>query len=133
MAIKPLIEFANNPLNVVPAEAAELAKITGISESELQNEIINYNSELNLSKGDENLEILMGFKLLSKSYAIAVSIFPNSYSCESSFSKLNFILNEFRSSLTNENAIDSLLTACSEIELDFKKIVKTFDCKIYLE
>lgn len=131
--IKPLIIFGNDPSKVEPKDATELAQITGISETELQMDIVKYNSELSLAKGDNDLNILKRFKFLAKAYSIAISIFPNSYNCESSFSKLNFILNEYRSSLTNDNASDCLLTACSDLELDFKKIIKKFDCKIFFE
>ena len=131
-AINSLIKFGDAPSKVLPNDAPELAQFIDVKALDLQFEIINYNSELELAGDDSDLAILKNFKKLKDLFALAKSIFPNSYSCESSFSSLNYILNEYRSSLTNENMRDCLMTACSCLSLDFKKIVKRFDRKAFL-
>ena len=52
------------------------------------------------------------------------------YLCESAFSKMNFILNEYRTNLTQLHLEDTLMAACSSIALDFDKIVAKLDCQI---
>ena len=130
--INSFIKFGDAPSKILKNDALELAKFIDVKTLDLQIEIINYNSELELAKDDSDLAILKNFKKLKDLFALAKSKFSNSYSCESSFSSLYYILNEYRSSLTNENISNCLMTACSSLKLDFGKIVKKFDCKAFL-
>ena len=75
-------------------------------------------------------EIFSTNKILSLTHSKILSLFTDSYLCESALSKMNFILNWYRSNLTQLHLEDTLMAVCSSIELDFDKIVDKVDCQM---
>ena len=83
-----------------------------------------------LQSSTKSLELLKQYKLLTLIYAKITSIFPDSYLCESAFSALNFILNEYRTSLTLENTQNCLKIAINVDEIDFMELVGRMNCQV---
>ena len=70
------------------------------------------------------------FKILSRSYLKIMSVFSSSYKCEMSFSAMNFIMNQYRSSLTQNHLRDCLIVSLSSFEISFTSVVKQLQCQI---
>lgn len=100
-----------------------------INYEQLRNDFIDYKSQLALVE-DDNLKILGQFSALSLALSKVMSIFADSYLCESSFSKMNFILNEFRSRLTQQHLESCLIVACSAVDIDFDDLALNYECRV---
>ena len=123
--VRVLIDFGTDPRKISSDEISEIGQLLGIDLFKLKSEFIEFKSKSLCSRYDDFLKIIVNYDVLKIAYAKVLSIFPSSYSCEAAFSRMNFILNEFRSSLTQTHLKNCLVIACSEIELDFEKFVKT--------
>lgn len=129
--IKSLLEFAKNPLEVVFIDLKNCCETFQIPLKETNMELIKLRSQLSIgSQHIDEIKVLMQFANLRQIYANILSIFPSSYLCESSFSKLNFILNEYRSNMTQEHVKNALIVATSNLILDLTKLVLRMDCQI---
>lgn len=84
----------------------------------LRAEFHQYKSTI-LLNNDSDHKILSTYKTLAMALCKILSIFADSYLCESSFSKMNFIMNEYRSRLTQQHLADCLMIACSDLPVDF--------------
>ena len=85
---------------------------------------------MQLQSKEMSIQTLKNFKMLKLAYAKILSMFPDSYICESTFSKLNFILNQYRSNLTQKNLLNCIKIACNDSEIDFEEIVKDMFCQV---
>ena len=128
-SIVPLMKFAKSPTSVTLNDIDIIAEKLGVNKTELKNDTNKYKSELLLVE-DPDLSILKRFKTLKVTYAKIFSIFSSSYACESAFSRLNYIYNNFRSSMTQQNVENCLQIATSNIELNLEKIVSEMKCRI---
>lgn len=120
--IRILIDFGRDPAKITTSEIVEIGQILGIDPILLKGQFIKFKAAF-LSSRDCHKKFIIDQPLLCVAYAKVLSILPSSYSCESIFSSLNFIVNEFRSVLTQSHIKDLLLIACSEIDIDLKKFV----------
>ena len=93
-------------------------------------EFIQFKSKMVLQSSSKSIELLKKFDYLRLLYAKILSIFPDSYLCESAFSALNFIVNEYRASLTDQNASNCLKIALNDSLFDFYDIIDTMNCQI---
>lgn len=106
-----------------------------ISKALLQMEIIDLQEDLLLQMHkDKSVQEFWG-KHVSDKYgnckklAIYLStMFGSTYLCESSFSKMNFLKNKYRSRLTDAHLEDTLRICCSQREPNFKKLAQDKKC-----
>lgn len=56
------------------------------------------------------------------------TMFASTYTCESSFSKMNFIKNRFRSRLTDAHLNNLMRISCTTLAPNFKDVVQTKKC-----
>ena len=94
-----------------------------------KHELNKMKSMLELGGGVESQ--LLQFKSLKKLMACSLAIFPSSYLCESTSSVMNFVLNQYRSNLTQEHLIDAVLVAITKIEVNIKKLCLKMICQIW--
>lgn len=125
----PLMRFAKSPDKTEADDVTAISELLNLSRQSFMQELNEYRSEILLVK-DTSFEILKRFSLLKLVYAKALSLFSSSYACESAFSKLNFIYNQYRSSLTQQNIENCLLISTSKIDLDLEDIVVNRNCRI---
>ena len=121
-SIVPLRKFAKSPTSVTLNDIDIIAEKLGVNKTELKNDTNKYKSELLLVE-DPDLSILKRFKMLKITYARIFSIFSSSYACELAVSRLNYIYNNFQSSMTQQNIENCLRIATSNIELNLEQIV----------
>ena len=61
---------------------------------------------------------------LKKVYCKILSMFADSYNCESAFSNLAFILNKYRNSLTQQHLKYALKISATNFNLNYEKLLK---------
>lgn len=128
-SLLPLLKFGENIESITFEDLDLIASMFGYEYQKLKTEFIAYKSDIALNP-DLNFVKLKNQKLLSQAYGNVVSVFADSYMCETSFSKMNFILNEFRSRLTQYHLECCLIVSCTNIEIDFDNLVASIDCKV---
>ena len=121
--------FGKSPQKTTLEELKEISTMFKFDFTEIKSEYFAYQAELLLSD-DSKKTILTSYKLLSKMYAKVLSIYADSYECESCFSKMNHILNEYRSNLTQIHLEHCLMVTCTKINLELDKIILKMDCQI---
>ena len=127
---KVLFEFPRKLHEISLDLVGKIAEIFKLTKTEVVSELIEYKSKMCLQSSTKSLELLKQYKLLTLIYAKITSIFPDSYLCESAFSALNFILNEYRTSLTLENTQNCLKIAINVDEIDFMELVGRMNCQV---
>ena len=128
-SITSLLKFAKSPAEQTIEDMSIISEKLNLPKQSLQTELNKYKSETLLIK-DESLKILKTFPTLKVAYAKILSLFSSSYACESAFSKLNFIFNQFRSNLTQQNLENCLTIASTTIELSLEGIVANLQCRL---
>lgn len=135
--IGKLSEFLKFPYEV--AAAAEwtdvAAKLFNLSKPLLQMEVIDLQEDISLQMyktasteefwGKHVTEKYQNCKKLAINLA---TMFGSTFVCESSFSKMIFLKNKYRSRLTDAHLEDTLRISCSPREPDFKKLAQEHKC-----
>lgn len=127
--ITDLMKFGESVETCTLESLKQVGEKLDISFDKLRSEFHQYKSQL-LLKSDPDYKILSTYKTLSMARCKVLSIFADSYMCESSFSKMNFILNEFRTRMTQEHVNDCLMIACSDLPVDFDHLVDSHECRV---
>lgn len=65
------------------------------------------------------------FPNLNKIAIMSFTMFGSTYLCEAAFSKMNFIKNRYRSSLTNEHLKDCMIAATTSYVPNFRKLAQS--------
>ena len=128
-SLNVLFRFGKSPENASLKDFEEICNIFRLDFEKVKGEFAKYKAALMLSE-DPDRKILCTYEMLSLCYSKVLSMFADSYECESCFSKMNYVLNEYRSNLAQNHVEDCLMTACSEVDLDFDSIVTKIDCQI---
>lgn len=124
---KAAFRFARELQNIESSDIEELANIFDVDCSQLKTEFQEMKADVEVL-GVEPLSELKKKKSMSLVYSKILSIYADSYNCESSFSKVNFILCKYRSLLTQMNLKHCLRIASTEIKPDFRSLLK--NCQI---
>lgn len=111
------------------------AKLFNLSKPLLQMEVIDLQEDISLQMyktasteefwGKHVTEKYQNCKKLAINLA---TMFGSTFVCESSFSKMNFLKNKYRSRLTDAHLEDTLRISCSPREPDFKKLAQEHKC-----
>ena len=124
-----LMQFGKHPENASIEDIKAICDIFGLQFDKAKEDFAKYHAALLLSS-DPSKKILRTCETLSLCYAKVLSLFADSYECERIFSKMNLVLNEYRSNLTQLHLEKCLMAACSRIGLDFDRIVCEMDCQV---
>lgn len=119
--------FASSPKHVEISHIEEIAKLFDENVSEAKSEFLEIKSAYDCFDIDP-ITSLKSKRSLKNIYAKILSMFADSYNCESSFSKLNFILNKYRSRMTQENVKFNLLISTTNFNVNCSKLLK--NCQI---
>ncbi|XP_071053685.1 general transcription factor II-I repeat domain-containing protein 2-like [Onthophagus taurus] len=135
--IEKLSQFLKFPYQVdASAEWTDVAaKLFSVSKSSLQVEIIDLQEDISLQiYKTVSTEEFWG-KHVSEKYEnckkVAINLatmFGSTYICESSFSKMNFSKNTYRSRLTHDHLEDILCISCTPRTPNFKKLAQDRRC-----
>ena len=117
---KVAFRFVKDPINLDTSEINELANLFNQDFAQLKVEFDDLASKTDVFGIDPLIE-LKKYKIISTIYSKILSIYADSYNCESSFSKLNFILNKYRSDMTQEHIRSCLRISTTNIEFDLQK------------
>lgn len=132
-----LSQFLKSPYEVdASGEWIDVAaKLFSISKPSLQMEIIDLQENVSLQMyktasteefwGKHVPETYENCKKLAINLA---TMFGSTYVCESSFSKMNFLKNKYRSRITAAHLEDSLRICCSPREPNYKKLAQDRRC-----
>ena len=125
------MEFAKNPLEIAFSDLKKCCESFSLPFKETNLEMIKLRSKTTVGyQNIDQIAELINYENLSQIYANVLSIFASSYLCESSFSKLNFIFSQYRSSLTQEHVKNALIVATTQLNLDLRQIVEEMNCQI---
>lgn len=124
-----ILRFGENPGGATNADLKMIADQFELDYQRLKLDMNKYRSDLELGK-DDSLTKFYKYRYLSLAMAHCKSIFADSYLCESAFSKMNFILSDYRSRLTQEHLEACLLISLSELQIDFDYLVSKLDCRV---
>ena len=129
--IKPLMKFSKNLPGLTFSELEEVCKILNQDFEISCKEFNALKSMLSIDNSDSNfLRVLSEKPTLSLIRCKIQSIFSSSYNCEQAFSHLNFIVNEYRSQLTQEHIENLLMIKMSKNNLNLEILVKRTACQI---
>lgn len=135
--IGKLSQFLKFPYEVAAvAEWTDVAaKLFSLSKPLLQMEVIDLQEDISLQMyktasteefwGKHVTEKYENCKKLAINLA---TMFGSTFVCESSFSKMNFLKNKYRSRLTDAHLEDTLRISCSPREPNFKKLAQDHRC-----
>ena len=123
VALKPLMIFGNDLTAISNEDLESVCKLVNADYSAAKSEMSKYKIELTLVKDAEYKILSEKSQVLSLILAKARSIFSSSYKCEQGFSKMNYILSETRSSLTQQNLANALVVCTTKLDFDLEKIV----------
>ena len=124
-----LLRFGEAPGNVSDDDSKLIAKQFEMDYQALKGNMNKYRSELALSK-DESLKKIYKYSMLTIAMAHCKSIFADSYLCESAFSKMNFILSDYRSRLTQKHLEACMMICMTNLEIEFDFLVSHMDCRV---
>jgi len=136
--IGKLSQFLKNPFEVSPTgEWIDVAtKLSRLPKSSLQMEIIDLQEDISLQMNKTSstedfwikhvLDKYMNCKTLA--IKLATHMFGSTYVCETSFSKMTFLKNRYRSRLTDHHLENTLRISCSPRVPDFKKLAQEKKC-----
>lgn len=129
--LRNALRFATEPLSLSVEEFSQFACQFGADESTAKFEYLQLIDHFSIFEPTKEaiLKKIKESSQLKLLYAKVVSIFPASYECECSFSKLNFICNRYRSRLTQDNTRDVLLMCQTAIRIDIEELVKSLNCQ----
>ena len=123
IALKPLMVFGNDITAISNDDLKAVCKLLNINYSNANSELSKYKIELVLVNDPDFKILLEKCPTLSLILSKAISIFSSSYKCEQGFSKMNFILSETRSALTQQNLVNAMIVATTRLSFDLEKIV----------
>lgn len=138
--IEKFSQFLIAPLEISPSsEWTDVAMtLFSIPKASLQMEIIDIQEDVSLlmckTLSPEEVQEFWCMKVQDKYVNCKklalnlITMFGSTYICESSFSKMNFLKNKYRSRLTDSHLEDSLRIACSQRVPDFKKMAMDKRC-----
>lgn len=135
--IEKLSRFLKSPFEVSPAaEWTDVAaKLFRLSKPLLQMEIIDLQEDISLQTYKTASAEEFWSKHVPEKYGnckkLAIylaTMFGSTYVCETSFSKMNFLKNQYRSRLTAAHLEDTLRISCSPREPNFKKLAQDRKC-----
>lgn len=135
--IGKLSQFLKTPFEVSPAgEWTEIAsKLFSLSKPTLQMEMVDLQEDvcLQMVKSAPTEEfwgkhVLDKFTNCRKLAINLTTMFGSTYICETSFSKMNFLKNKYRSKLTDAHLEDTLRISCSPREPNYKKLAQDRKC-----
>ncbi|KAF2902670.1 hypothetical protein ILUMI_03516 [Ignelater luminosus] len=128
-----LSSFLKSPFEVdVAAEWTDVAaKLFNLSKPSLQMEIIDLQEDVSLQMYKTVSTAQFWAKHVPEKYenckTLAINLatmFGSTYICETSFSKMNFLKNKYRSRLTDAHLEDTLRICCSSREPNHKKLAQ---------
>lgn len=127
--ISHLIGFTTKPFEITVTNLERICKELGFDTKATIREFIELNSKLEiLSKSEQ--ELIASSNHFRKLYFSIKSFYPDSYLCEKAFSNMNFILNQYRSRLTQENIKNLLVISLTNLIPNMERIVLKLDCQI---
>lgn len=135
--IEKLSPFLKAPFEVSPAgEWTDVAaNLFSISKSFLQMEIVDLQEDISLQMHKNASTQEFWCKHVPEKYVnckkLAIylaTMFGSTYLCESSFSKMNFLKNKYRSRLTDAHLEDTIRISCTQREPNFKKLAQDRKC-----
>lgn len=132
--IKNCLLLIENPWHLETATITNLATL-GYNYAELFDEFIEFKNDTNLKAiFEEKREVkdyIHFWKLVPEKYKtvkncafMLLTLFASTYLCESSYSKMKYAKNIYRSRLTDSHLDDVLRVACSNYKPDLSKIVE---------
>ena len=124
-----ILKFGENPRPASDDDLQLIAVQFNLDYQKLKYEMNTYRSEL-MFNDDPTLKKFYQFPHLTKAMAHCQSLFADSYLCESAFSKMNFILNDYRANLTQNNLENCLIIATTELQIDLNELVRRLDCRV---
>lgn len=135
--VEKLSAFLKAPFEVPAAgEWSDVAaKLFNISKPLLQMEIIDLQEDivLKIHKTATTQEfwskhVPAKYENCKKLAIYLATMFGSTYLCETSFSKMNFLKNKYRSRLTDAHLEDTMRISCSQREPNFKKLAQDHKC-----
>ncbi|XP_022127415.2 general transcription factor II-I repeat domain-containing protein 2-like [Pieris rapae] len=137
--IKKCLLLVENPWHLEVATTTELA-LLGFDNVKLSDELIDLKNDTNLEaifkEKRETHQYEEFWKLVPDNYKtlkncahLLLTLFATTYICESSYSKMKYAKNVYRSRLTDPHLDDVLRIACSNYVPDLTKIVKLLQCQ----
>ncbi|KAK1875836.1 SCAN domain containing protein 3 [Dissostichus eleginoides] len=140
MIPKDIIAFVHNPLTVRPSgDFTSQAKqiIPSLDEASLKMELIDFQTSSRVSDALRSAESVSAFWVAcSEEYSTikrltfyVLTMFPSTYTCESSFSSMNAIKTHERNRLTHKNLENCLRIEVTSISPDIQKCVTDGRCQ----
>lgn len=137
---KDIIAFVRDPLTVRPSgDFSSLAKktIPSLDEAALEMEFIDFQTSSLVSDALRSAESVSAFWVAcSEEYSTikrlafyVLTMFPSTYTCESTFSSMNAIKTHERNRLTHKNLENCLRIKVTSISPDIQKIVTDGRCQ----
>lgn len=131
--IKKCLLLLENPWHLEVATTSQLAAL-GFDVAKLSDELIDFKNDTNLEAiFKENREVNKyeefwklvpdNYKTLKNCAHLLLTLFASTYLCESSYSKMKYAKNVYRSRLTDSHLDDVLRVACSNYVPDLSEIV----------
>lgn len=133
--IKKCLLLVENPWHLEVATTTELA-VLGFDSAKLSDELIDFKNDTNLEaifkeKREANQYVEFwrlvpdNYETLKNCAHLLLTLFASTYLCESSYSRMKYAKNVYRSRLTDSHLDDVLRVACSNYVSDLSKIVKS--------
>lgn len=133
-SIQKLILFGKSLDKLDIKDIEQIGELLGIDVEKLKTQFITLKSRIMTNLQFDHSDFKSSchdLPLIADILAKVISIFPSSYACESAFSKMNAILTEYRSRLTNDHLRDCLIIACSLKKPNIEEFVKNLkNCQL---
>lgn len=136
--LRDIIAFVCDPLTVRSVDFSSLAKkaIPSLDETAFQLELIDFQTSSQVSdalsaKSVEDFWIACSeeYRWIKKLAFYVLTMFPSTYTCESSFSSMNAIKTQEKNRLTHKNLENCLRIKVTSLSPDIQKIVTERRCQ----
>ena len=128
--ISHLIEFTSKPFDISIIDLQKICTELGLDSKAIVDEFIVLKSQIETSFIKDKEKLIVASKHFKKLYFTIKSFYPDSYLCEKAFSNLNFIVNQYRSKLNQENIKNLVIISLTGFIIDFEKLVQKMECQI---
>ena len=120
---KTAFKFSVSPTDITSSEMEGIARQFNVDELKCSNQLNAVKSAVDVM-GVEPFNEIKNKPDLKKVYCKILSMFADSYNCESAFSNLAFILNKYRNSLTQQHLKYALKISATNFNLNYEKLLK---------
>ncbi|RXM35213.1 EPM2A-interacting protein 1 [Acipenser ruthenus] len=130
--LKKPVQFVENPFDFPVANAGEIAECLGIAKEDMENELLELQTEGRNYRGANAEGTLERWKCIEKTSlrnaaAKILSVCASTYTCESTFSVMGRIKTKLRSHLTDKHLEAELRSAVTS--LDFETITRSVNAQ----